>query len=128
MMVGSDEAVYVVVAAHGQYSEHSEWVVCAYRGIEAAEDHVDHATRAARLAAYLWGCVWDSGDDLIARMVGDDGLVLRSEYDPDPQETGWWMDSQRFHDCVTSIDGPPTYSVWTVPLMAAVPQPEEAAP
>jgi len=43
-------AVYIVMGTTGEYSDRSEWSVCAYPERAQAEEHVERASQYARLA------------------------------------------------------------------------------
>jgi hypothetical protein len=40
--------IFLVVGATGEYDDHHEWVVCAYRNIESAQEHAKKAEEEAK--------------------------------------------------------------------------------
>ena len=46
------ETIYIVEGSTGEYSDHRDWMLCAYRDEAAAQEHVEKATaRANELVA-----------------------------------------------------------------------------
>jgi hypothetical protein len=40
--------IYIVQGSTGEYSDHIEWIVCAYKDEKKAQEHVVKASEAAR--------------------------------------------------------------------------------
>lgn len=40
--------IYIVIGATGEYSDRTEWLVCAHKDEELAKDHVLHAEKRAK--------------------------------------------------------------------------------
>lgn len=67
-----DSKVYVVMGTTGEYSDRTEWPVCAYLEESLAQEHITKATARAKEIEVLRG-------DRYLR--APDGVV--NEYDPD---------------------------------------------
>lgn len=112
-------AVYVVAAFYGEYSDHREWLVCAY--LDQAQA-IDHAVKAQGYAQAVHRRVreemqWDG----FAEFDGDEGEIFTSPFDPDPPE-GDWYERRRFHEAMTSSYGSTIrYEAYAVPVRSAVP-------
>lgn len=124
-MIASDEAVYVVAGECGQYSDHDEWIVCAYTDEEQAKKHADLARQQARADRDRYTETWDAVEGMeipVCEFDGDSGLLFKSPWDPDPHGAKDWDEANRYHRRITAYwaDGI-AYNVWTTPLLSAVP-------
>jgi hypothetical protein len=124
---GNDqEPIYLVIGYTGEYSAHSEWVVCAYRSKEMAEAH---ATGAREHAA-------DYGRRLDGWrvMVNSTRQPYREGFHFVPFTTLVTPPRPKWHSSpfdptgnVNDWDEPPEYEVRRVVMLAEVPQTTEAA-
>lgn len=88
--------VYVVMGSTGEYSDRSEWAVCAYQDKSKAEQHADHA----KLIAHK---IFRNGDERY------EDLDNKNAYDPymRMQYTGtdYYVLSVDLLDAIPGIDG-----------------------
>jgi hypothetical protein len=125
-------AAYVIVGSTGQYSDHREWMVCAYANETDATIHAERARGAAAACHEQYRASWEEATDLnapgIADFEGDDGIVFTSPWDPDIDADDW-SERHRFHSAVTSTTTYEAvkYEVRRVPMRAVPPIPESEA-
>ncbi len=65
------KTVFLVVGRTGEYSETSEWVVCAYAEKETAQQHADLANKAAEGSENM---DWDEQEKLESEFIYDRGI------------------------------------------------------